>query len=97
MCWYERGLEELVRKNIDLLTLVQINDFKLGSLSTPDRSVLGDGDIPLKRLIAMFLEAGYSGWFDLEILGPKIDAEGYPSAIRRSLEKLNEIFGWLGV
>jgi sugar phosphate isomerase/epimerase len=97
MCWYERGLEELVRKNIDLLTLVQINDYKLGTFRTPDRSVLGDGDIPLERLIAMFLDAGYSGPFDLEILGPQIDAEGYPSAIQRSLERLNEIFGRLGV
>ncbi len=97
MCWYERGLEDLVRKNADLLTLVQINDYKLGTFTTPDRSVLGDGDIPLERLIAMFLDAGYSRPFDLEILGPKIDAEGYRSAIQRSLEKLNEIFGRLGV
>jgi sugar phosphate isomerase/epimerase len=93
MCWYERGLEELVRNNIDLLTLVQINDYKVGTVSTPDRSVLGDGDIPLERLIPMFLDAGYSRPFDLEILGPKIDAEGYPSAIRRSIEKFNEILG----
>lgn len=98
MCWYERGLEDLVRKNADLLTLVQINDYKLGTFTTPDRSVLGDGDIPLERLIAMFLDAGYSRPFDLEILGPKIDAEGYGlPAIQRSLEKLNEIFGRLGV
>lgn len=97
MCWYERGLEELVRKNVDVLTLVQINDYKLGTFSTPDRSVLGDGDIPLERLIAMFLDAGYSRPFDLEILGPKIDAEGYPSAIRRSLDEFNQIIGRLGV
>jgi sugar phosphate isomerase/epimerase len=97
MCWYERGLEELVRNNVDLLTLVQINDYRVGTLSTPDRSVLGDGDIPLERLIAMFLDAGYSRPLDLEILGPKIDAEGYSSAIRRSLERLNEILGRLGV
>ena len=92
MCWYERGLEDLVRDNVDLLTLVQVNDYKLGTFSTPDRSVLGDGDIPLERLIAMILDAGYSHPLDLEILGPKIDAEGYPSAIQRSLEKLHQIF-----
>jgi sugar phosphate isomerase/epimerase len=97
MCWYERGLEQLVRDNVDLLTLVQINDYKIGTVRTPDRSVLGDGDIPLQRLIGMFLDAGYSRPFDLEILGPKIDAEGYPSAIRRSIEEFSGILGRLGV
>jgi sugar phosphate isomerase/epimerase len=92
MCWFERDLDGVVRSNMDILSLVQVNDFKLGSLTTPDRSVLGDGDIPLERLIKMLLEAGYSGIFDLEILGPKIDAEGYGSAIRRSLDKLDDIF-----
>jgi sugar phosphate isomerase/epimerase len=95
-CWYERGLEELVRENVDMLTLVQISDFQVGSLSTPDRSVIGDGDIPLERLFAMILDAGYEGKFDLEILGPKIEAEGYLSATRRSLERASEILDRIG-
>ena len=27
-CWYERGLEELVRENVDMLALVQIADYE---------------------------------------------------------------------
>ena len=95
-CWYERGLEELVRKNVDMLTLVQISDYQLGSLSSPNRSVIGDGDIPLERLLTMILDAGYEGMFDLEILGPKIEAEGYLSATRRSLERASEMFDRIG-
>jgi sugar phosphate isomerase/epimerase len=95
-CWYERGLESLVRKNLDVLALVQICDFALGTTNTPNRSVLGDGDIPLERLFAMLLDAGYEGAFDLEILGPRIEEEGYASAIARSLEKASEILERLG-
>ncbi len=96
-CWYERGLKELVRKHVDMLTLVQISDYQLGSLSTPDRSVIGDGDIPLERIVAMILDAGYEGMFDLEILGPKIEAESYLSATRRSLERASEMFDRIGI
>jgi sugar phosphate isomerase/epimerase len=95
-CWYEPGLEKLVRDNIDMITLVQIGDFKIGTTSSPDRSVIGDGDVPLERLLAMILDAGYRGMFDLELVGPKIESEGYLSATRRSLERASEILDRLG-
>ena len=95
-CWYERGLEELIRKNIDMITLVQIGDYKIGSLSSPNRAVIGDGDIPLERLLKIILDAGYEGMFDLELIGPRIEAEGYLSATRRSLERATEILDRLG-
>ena len=95
-CWYERGFEELVRDDVDRLALVQISDFELGTLDTPNRSVIGDGDIPLERLLGVLLDAGYEGYFDLEILGPRIEAEGYLPATRRSLERASEMLGRLG-
>lgn len=95
-CWYERGLEELVRKNIELLTLVQICDYAFGTFDTPNRVAIGDGDIPVERLLGMILDAGYGGAFDLEILGPRIEAEGYVPPIRRSLERATEILTRLG-
>jgi sugar phosphate isomerase/epimerase len=95
-CWHERRLERLVRENLDLLALVQICDFALQTYDTPNRSVIGDGNIPLARLIAMLLDAGYEGVFDLEILGPRIEQEGYASAIARSVERASEILDRLG-
>src|SRR5262245_35189701 len=76
-CWYEPGFEQLVRENVDRLALVQISDFRLGTTDTPNRVVIGDGDMPLERLLGILLDAGYEGFFDLEILGPEIEAEGY--------------------
>jgi sugar phosphate isomerase/epimerase len=95
-CWYERDLEKLVRKNLDVLALVQICDFSLQTYDTPNRSALGDGDIPLERLFGMLLDAGYEGAFDLEILGSRIEEEGYASAIARSVERASEILDRLG-
>jgi sugar phosphate isomerase/epimerase len=94
--WYERGLEDLVRKNIELVALVQICDFKVGTSDVPNRSAIGDGDIPVERLLGMLLDAGYQGPFDLEILGPRIEAEGYRAPIVRSIERASEMLERLG-
>ena len=96
-CWYERGLAELVRDNVHMLALVQVSDYEIGTFDTPNRSVIGDGDVPLERLIAMVLDAGYDGLFDLEIIGPRIEAEGYVPATRRSLERMSEMLDRMGV
>ncbi len=94
--WYERGLDELVRKNIDVVALVQICDYKLGTFDMPNRCAIGDGDIPVERLLGLMLEAGYEGPFDLEILGPRIEEEGYRAPIARSVERASEMLDRLG-
>jgi sugar phosphate isomerase/epimerase len=95
-CWYEPGFEDLVGENVDRLALVQISDFRLGTTDTPNRVAIGDGDIPLERLLRILLDAGYEGFFDLEILGPAVEAEGHLPAIRRSLERATEMLDHLG-
>jgi sugar phosphate isomerase/epimerase len=95
-CWFERGLEELVRKNLDLVGVVQISDYVIGTAQAGDRAVPGDGDLPLERLLGVLLDAGYEGAFDLEVMGPRIESEGYASAIRRSVERASELLDRLG-
>lgn len=90
-CWYERGIEELVRKNVESIGLVQICDYAFGTFDTPNRVAIGDGDVPVARLLSLLVDAGYQGAFDLEILGPQIEAEGYRPTISRSLERATRI------
>jgi sugar phosphate isomerase/epimerase len=95
-CWYERGLEDLVRENVDLVALVQIGDYKLGTFDIPNRVAIGDGDLPVERMMAMVLDAGYTGPFDLEIIGPVIEEEGYRAPILRSVVRASEMLDRLG-
>jgi sugar phosphate isomerase/epimerase len=97
-CWAERALAATVDAAVaeNLIRLVQVSDFLIGTLRTPDRAVPGDGDIPLDRIIGGLLDAGYDGVFDLEIIGPRIEAEGYRSAVGRSVEWLAALLGRLG-
>jgi sugar phosphate isomerase/epimerase len=62
----------------------------------PCRLVPGDGAIPLERLLAQLLDAGYPGPFDLELLGPEIDREGPDAALRRGADWLRAALARLG-
>jgi sugar phosphate isomerase/epimerase len=96
-CWPEAGLKQLFRRAMPRCGLVQVSDYVLGDRALPNRAVPGDGVIPLERLLGDVLEAGYEGLFDLELVGPRIDAEGPVSAARRAGERLSEILLRLGV
>jgi sugar phosphate isomerase/epimerase len=96
-CWYERGLPKLFRENMARIAVVQVSDFRVGEDLRLNRRVPGDGSIPLEWLFGQLLDAGYGGLFDLEILGPHIEAEGYASAIGRGLDWLSERLARWGV
>ena len=89
-CFAERDVDDTLRRGVALgrVRHVQLSDFVVGSTSTPDRAVPGDGDIPLARILDVLATAGYRGPFELELVGPRIEAEGYEPAIRRALARL---------
>ena len=94
-CWAERDLARTIEERIDRIGLVQVSDAAIGTLSTPNRLVPGDGDIPLERILEQLLRAGYDGVFDLELIGPRIEEEGYRSAIGRSCSYLGDLLARL--
>ena len=94
--WVEMHLAETFRRGVDHFALVQVSDFVVGTVDTPNRAVPGDGDMPLEWLLAELLAAGYEGTFDLEIIGPRIEAEGYASAVRRGAAWVSDTLERLG-
>jgi sugar phosphate isomerase/epimerase len=95
-CWLERALPAMVRDHLDQVALVQVSDYVVGTEVRLSRAVPGDGDIPLRRLIEDILRTGYKGAFDLEILGPRIEDEGYDSAVPRGARWLSDCLASLG-
>lgn len=95
-CWAERGLAQTVARGVDAFRVVQVSDYAIGTLSTPARLVPGDGDVPIERILGQVLDAGYEGMFDLELIGPRIEDEGYGPAIRRSVDWLGDALTRLG-
>ena len=89
-CWAEANLPELFAHAMPRCQLVQVSDYVYGDRSLPARAVPGDGAIPLEQIIRMLLDAGYTGIFDLELLGPRIDAEG-PAAVARGAAQVSTL------
>ncbi len=74
-----------IRAGVDTFRLVQVSDFAVGTLSTPNRLVPGDGDIPLARILGQVLAAGYAGCFDLELIGPRDRRRGLRGGVPRAV------------
>ena len=96
-CWTEAGLDQLIVRAMPRCYLIQVNDYVHGDRSYPCRAVPGDGAIPLRRIFELALTAGYRGVFDLEMSGPRIDAEGHLPAARRGVEFIWDTLHSLGV
>jgi sugar phosphate isomerase/epimerase len=92
-CFSERGLLATLAaaQRLGVLAHVQLSDVVVPSLSTPDRAVPGDGHIPLARIVGAVLALGYGGAFELEMVGPRIDAEGCGPAILRAIAHLEPL------
>jgi sugar phosphate isomerase/epimerase len=90
--WIERGLYRNIAERTDRIAVVQMNDFKAGTMQASDRVVMGDGDIPLRRICRALDAAGYAGWWDIELLGPRIEEEGYESVVPRALAAFDALW-----
>ena len=90
--WIERRLYDNIRRRTDRIGVVQISDFRVGTLAASERVVIGDGDIPLRRVCAALDAAGYAGWYDIELLGPAIEAEGYATVVPRAVARFRELW-----
>lgn len=99
-CWMERDLREVLQRAAPHIALVQIDDVIIGGNGKPNpggRVHIGEGELPLKRLMDDVLNTGYQGLFDLEVLGPVIEAEGYDSALRRGVKSASAFLDEMGV
>lgn len=90
-CWVDSDIEQAIAEAGDLIALVQVSDYVYGDRGLPCRAVPGDGAIPLDRLIPAIARTGFTGWYDLEIIGPRLQAEGEDAGLRRAAETIGKL------
>lgn len=90
-CWVDADIEEAIADAGPLTALVQVSDYVYGDRSLPCRAVPGDGAVPLTRLIPAIARAGFAGWYDLEIIGPRLLTEGVDAGLRRGAAHIGRI------
>jgi len=95
-CWAEGDVEEVLQRALPRTRLIQLSDYVLGDRSLPGRAVPGDGAIPIESLVAQALSGGYLHGFDLELIGPRIEAEGRLESARRACDVVGAMLDKLG-
>jgi sugar phosphate isomerase/epimerase len=98
--WMERDAREVLKRAAPHITLMQICDVIIGGNGKPTpggRVHIGEGELPIRRLMHEVLDSGYRGVFDLEVLGPLIEKEGYEPALRRGVASASALLTELGL
>lgn len=96
-CWAEGDFEAMVQRALPRTELIQLSDYVLGDRALPGRAVPGDGAIPLEAFVAQALAGGYPHGFDLELIGPRIEAEGRLRSAQRACDVVGAMLHRLGV
>jgi sugar phosphate isomerase/epimerase len=86
-CWAEPDLADTIRQAAPAIAVVQLADVvtQPGPPPPGDRAVPGDGILDIVGFVRAAVAAGYAGPFELEIVGPRIAAEGYGEATARAV------------
>ncbi len=87
-CWVDADIEQAIVEAGPSISLIQISDYVYGDRGLPCRAVPGDGAIPFERLVPAFENAGFTGYYDLEIIGPRMQSEGQEQGLRRAADHI---------
>jgi sugar phosphate isomerase/epimerase len=83
-CWFDSDIDDAIKAAAPMSPLVQVSDYVYGDRALPCRAVPGDGAVPWGHLVPAIIDAGFDGWFDLEIIGPRLQAEGQETGLIRA-------------
>jgi sugar phosphate isomerase/epimerase len=73
-CWFDSDIMAAIADAGTRIAVVQLSDYIAGDRALPCRAVPGDGTVPLGELVSAIERTGYAGYYDLEIIGPRLAA-----------------------
>jgi len=97
--WMERDFREVLALARPHMALVQICDLVIGSPGAPSpggRVHIGDGELPLSRMIRDVLDSGYEGDFDLEVVPADFARGGDEASLRRGIASASRLLALCG-
>ena len=85
---YHLGHDENLAKRIPEIAphiaLVQLGDAKSPPKGEQNRCRLGEGVIPIRKIVCALRKAGYDGYFDVELLGEDVEAVDYHAILEHA-------------
>lgn len=72
------------------LALVQLGDARQPPGGEPNRCQLGAGVLPLREIVNGLSDAGYQGFYEVELMGEEIETCDYHDLVARSIRTFDE-------
>ncbi|HID75626.1 MAG TPA: sugar phosphate isomerase/epimerase [Planctomycetaceae bacterium] len=81
---HDPSIVERISGIVDRIALVQLGDARHPPEGDQDRCRLGEGVLPLVEIVSALKDAGYDGFYDVELLGEEIEAFDYRSLLEHA-------------
>lgn len=81
----------LLRELAPYLAVVHLGDLADPHGLDQGRVPLGEGHAPLSGIVQSLIDGGYNGFFDVKLMGPKIECLDYHQVLRHSRRAFNEL------
>jgi sugar phosphate isomerase/epimerase len=88
---HDRSVLANLKEIVPYTALVQLGDRMASHNIDHERCPLGCGVVPLSEILCSLLEAGYTGDFDVELLGQEIELSNYEKLLTTSQSAFNEL------
>jgi sugar phosphate isomerase/epimerase len=98
--WMERDFREVLARAMPHIALMQIGDVVIGAPGKAPpggRAHIGQGELPLHRMMQDVLDAGYEGVFDLEVVGADFAADCDEGELRRGIQAASSLLDEMGI
>jgi len=92
---YQLGHDPKIVERIEAIAsyigIVHLGDSKVPPESEQNRHCLGAGNLPLSCIIRALKQAGYDGYYDVELIGEEIESRDYRELLERSKQVYQEL------
>jgi len=98
--WMERDFRETLARAMPHIALMQIGDVVIGASGRPapgGRAHIGKGELPLHRMMQDVLDAGYTGVFDLEVVGADFSSDCDEAELREGIKSASALLFDMGI
>ena len=76
---------------VDRIAIVHLGDSSTEPNHEQNRQFIGRGVLPLREIVAALGEAGYNGFYDVELMGEDIEAADYRDVVNSSKQAVEEL------
>lgn len=88
----EANAVDRIREMFPFVTTVKLSDGSRLPLTRTDQVMLGDGKIPLNRIVDTFEQYGYEGFYDVGICSQDLWRSDYNHMIGNCLDRFDRLF-----